>query len=471
VAVAGDGSGAPVVRGALAGATNADISVAAAQVADRVQAMAVDSVGNIVLLLGNAEVRKLGADLGKIWAVVPNKLISIAGIAATPNGDIFFTGATSEALPGKTHNGASDIVVGKITGGGQTAWMDEYGSSTSDNGKSIWVAPDGSAIVLGAARQLPGQPPPPLGPWAQFAMKYRADGSRVWVTQAADVPASALSADSAANVYGTLATGGLAFTKVAGDGSIAWKKRPNIGAIPGRSSGLPGLPEVVSSAPAPNGDGMYWVGGDRARASTSEYGCGLGHMNSDGSTWFRRGEGEKAIVEPVEQVTWNGDIFMCSGILATSNAVYVTGIYGNHYTHGSVARPSSNPSFVARYDLEGNRVWFRQVLITERLLDKHEPKFLAQGPQNTLVAATQDGFVFGVQMADGAPLPRFVPKAPAAAAAAAAAATPTAAAPAKVEPAAKTTPAAKEQVVADAPLANEGSAAATAPKRRIKKKK
>jgi hypothetical protein len=84
--------------------------------------------------------------------------------------------------------------------------------------------------------------------------------------------------------------------------------------------------------------------------------------------WYRLGGSESAVIEPVEQTTWTGAFVSGVGpsvpssmhIATSSNALFLSGTYSNEYRNGSNPPQGSLPPFVARYDLDGERVWFHQ---------------------------------------------------------------------------------------------------------------
>lgn len=461
-------SGAPTARSALKGASNADLHATSVNVGS-INAMSTDGAGNIYVH-GEGVVKKLSEDLKEIWSSKQPQL-GIASIAAAPNGEVYFTGSTLRALSGKTNRGLRDIVLGKLDGNGQVAWVDQTGSSDMDEGKDVFGLADGSAVFLGDSGQLPGQPPPPPG-FPSFAMRYAADGRPTWVTQAAELPVNRLSIDRAGNLYGMGKVWPAPFAKLGSGGTIAWKKEPQRAAIPGRPVGLPTLPDVLATAPTPDGEGLYWVGGAPNRGGQSDYGCALTRMSADGSTWFRWAETETAVVEPVEQVTWQGTMAGCTALLTTSDAVFVAGGYVNSYRNGSTQRPTVATSFVARYDLEGNRVWFKQIevprpvvggqsVFTERGVFR-----LIAGRGGSLIGATHTGFVFAIKAADGSPLARFALSSTAKEAAASA---PAVAAPTAVATPAKT--AAQDKAAAAAAPEPAKESAAPAPEGKKPRKK
>jgi hypothetical protein len=112
------------------------------------------------------------------------------------------------------------------------------------------------------------------------------------------------------------------------------------------------------------------------------------------------------VVEPVEQVTWNGRFNVCGALLVTRDAVYLGGNYMNSYKNGSRRRDPKANVFVARYDLEGNQVWFRQARHPKGS-GSGVPFFMGLTPEGDLVTLTHSGETFVVRTKDGAPLPQF----------------------------------------------------------------
>jgi hypothetical protein len=70
-------------------------------------------------------------------------------------------------------------------------------------------------------------------------------------------------------------------------------------------------------------------------------------------------------------------------VLAADDAVYITGKYENRYEFGSNPPADNTATFIARYDLEGNRIWFK-----EFLSESGDPRI--QKP-NAVMALQSDG--------------------------------------------------------------------------------
>ena len=77
----------------------------------------------------------------------------------------------------------------------------------------------------------------------------------------------------------------------------------------------------------------------------------------------------------MEGVEWTGNFLgeNLSGVtsprlLATNDALYVAGRYQNRFKNGSVARRTFQTGFVARYDSNGELVWFQQFVLPHTLI-------------------------------------------------------------------------------------------------------
>jgi len=72
------------------------------------------------------------------------------GVASDADGNIYVTGYTGGSLDGNVSSGGSDIFLTKWNNDGIKAWTRQWGSSLSDYGFSVAVAPNGDVVVTGS---------------------------------------------------------------------------------------------------------------------------------------------------------------------------------------------------------------------------------------------------------------------------------------------------------------------------------
>jgi hypothetical protein len=82
----------------------------------------------------------------------------------------------------------------------------------------------------------------------------------------------------------------------------------------------------------------------------------------------------------LEGVVWTGHFVMGSAVAISADAIYINGGYENSYQNGSVPKPTTNPGFVARYDLQGNQIWFKEYLINSPADTTLGPISVSPGP-------------------------------------------------------------------------------------------
>lgn len=143
----------------------------------------------------------------------------------------------------------------------------------------------------------------------------------------------------------------------------------------------------------------------------------------DGATgaagWYRFPALIEKEIDATTSVVWYGRVTVYGPLVATNDAVYLGGVYQNSYgssADGGATKPTQDAGFVARYDLDGNLVWFRQIQMMNPTTDGQprvpaEPLFLAADRSgHVLVAFTGVGFgVLSMSAADGRVLAPSVP--------------------------------------------------------------
>jgi hypothetical protein len=287
-------------------------------------------------------------------------------ISAAPDGGVFFASSVFAALPGETYGGASDAVVGKVSAAGTLSWAHQLGSSGDESPVSMTATPDGAVLVVGTAGgQLPGMPSTEIqGDWA---VRYEANGTRTWLQQYA--PSSKVSLTAGSSTIHSLsvdASGNLVIITTKGIVKLD------------SSQGTVLSSYIVSTVAPPHtyfsvqsqqvnptslgGSTVYlWNASTSSDVNTTNY--GLEELSLRGAmSLFRQFEPARtAVIDPVENVIWTGNISSTGAVLATSDAIYLTGDYQNSYLNGSIAPPTTNNLFVGKYSLAGDRVWFQEL--------------------------------------------------------------------------------------------------------------
>jgi hypothetical protein len=142
----------------------------------------------------------------------------------------------------------------------------------------------------------------------------------------------------------------------------------------------------------------------------------LSKFDLDGNgLWYRDAEPErKVLIDATEDVFWFGDMVPGAGqhpIAVASDAIYLAGMYANHYAStktGVTLPPPTQTMYVGRYDLDGNRVWFQELVVDSAaplvpvdflgiVLDPMENPIVAVSSANR----ADGGFLFKLDQTDG----------------------------------------------------------------------
>jgi hypothetical protein len=186
------------------------------------------------------------------------------------------------------------------------------------------------------------------------------------------------------------------FGKVTGwaaDGTLSWTKDYSIDLLSPQN-------QDFHVAADPKGQGFYTFGGYYPR-------CVLAHWNTDGvPVWYRDSMQQQKVLDPVEGVMWTGGFNRCRGILSTTDAVYVFGMYTTQIKNGSTIRKDQGESvFIGRYDLDGNQVWFKQYVGPDTGGNFNYPgnPLLAVGANGDLVFTTTAKYITHLHAMTGEP--------------------------------------------------------------------
>jgi hypothetical protein len=114
--------------------------------------------------------------------------------------------------------------------------------------------------------------------------------------------------------------------------------------------------------------------------------------------WTRKFATQTATLDAAEGETWTGKFDAPTVLRVTSDAIYIAGVYTNSYQNGSSPPPGTRPDYVARLDLTGQQLWFRQFL-TQPSRGETPSSLAIVGTQ--LVVYSNIGLAFALNIADG----------------------------------------------------------------------
>jgi len=393
---------------------------------------------------------KFSAALTELWHIETPKPAPAAGtriidlplndMVLTADGGIAVTGALLDsALVGHTSAGDFDAVIGKLSATGEQLWADQWGTSNRDAGQALLALSDGSLIQTGACfGQAPGNPPASAGGLA-FA-KYAADGSRSFIKQTKTPPSMSnrghqISRDSTDDFYVLSAldegNDNDRLAKMAPDGTELWRiwlryrldrfeaagPGPWDPALIGdtlggvelvqRAEDGESLPRYFSKLAVSTDDSTVFLASDERYSNNAEVPdrVHLSAVRNDGKfLWFRQGGVRTAVLDAIEGVTWTGQFKTISELAVDTDAIYLAGTYANTYVNGAVPRPATWPAFVARYDLNGEQVWFKQFSLEGVAYGGVTPTALAIGADgDPIVAFSAGGYrLVRLRASDGA---------------------------------------------------------------------
>jgi hypothetical protein len=100
--------------------------------------------------------------------------------AMDKQGNIYITGTTTGELGGKSF-GKEDIFVIKYNTDGQTDWVKQFGSDSTDVGKSIFADNQGFIYITGSTNGVFGEKS--IGKSDGFILKLDGNGNKIWTKQ------------------------------------------------------------------------------------------------------------------------------------------------------------------------------------------------------------------------------------------------------------------------------------------------
>ena len=135
---------------------------------------------------------------------------SANSVATDTAGNIYVSGDTSDAFPGNTHAGNTDVYLAKYSSDGIQMWVEQFGTSEDDFAYSVTTDTDGNVYFVGYTdKAFPGHTS--VGFRDSFLVKYDSEGTRIWVEQfgtSQDDHAYGVTADPDNNIYVTGSTYG-----------------------------------------------------------------------------------------------------------------------------------------------------------------------------------------------------------------------------------------------------------------------
>ena len=103
----------------------------------------------------------------------------VESVTTDSSGNVYLTGSTTGSLEGNTHIGSEDIFLSKFKSDGTKLWTKQYGTYTSDYGRSVVADDSGSIYILGQTfAQLDGNDN--NGRYDVFISKFDNNGTKLW---------------------------------------------------------------------------------------------------------------------------------------------------------------------------------------------------------------------------------------------------------------------------------------------------
>lgn len=301
-----------------------------------------DKDGNLYVTAGwnTAALEKYNSDLEFQWSMPLEAGLTLPTAAA--NGDVYLSGSLN-------------MTVVRYSSSGEERWRHTFPSTPELI--DLVAFPGGGSVGIGLGLgQLPGQPPSAAG--FPFIARFDDDGNRTSLRQfdylgSLGKSPSNLIVDAAGDAYiSDHGNGGV--SKIRPNDALLW----SFGTI---ESARP-FGALNHIAMHPDEESLYAIGfpemADPGPGVTSN--CALTRFTRSGiPIWTRVGELNDEVIDPVEGVIWKGFFQRCEGLVVVDDAVFIHGIHSDKFQNGSTPRPDEVSRFVARYDLSGNRVWFK----------------------------------------------------------------------------------------------------------------
>jgi hypothetical protein len=348
-----------------------------------------DAKGDI-FVMDITGVNKFGPNLDPIWhsdaATFPTLLatnVEVDAFNVSSEGNVTFGG---DSFYSKVRR-SEDVTVGKLNTDGTLAWSKNVGLTDG-------VADIHATMMLSGGDVIAGGHTP--APWLA---RIKADGSTTtWLKQyppfLAEVgtSAGALFEDASGNIEFVTANQTL---KVDSTGTELLRSE-----LPPHIAGT--FTSFLPMAMTPRRDGFYsWSSFSSSGPGIPSY-TALGFFNLDLVPQWARPAQPTRYAEYPDGTHWEGSFKDTTSVMAlavTADAVYLMGDYGN------VKEPvRSDPFYVGRYDLEGNRVWFQEYLpekSTSVVYPGRQLFVIPDGNLTVFVGSDKGFYAFKLNSADG----------------------------------------------------------------------
>lgn len=305
--------------------------------------------------------------------------VEVTTIDVNPAGEILFAGEPRRDVLENT-----DVVVGKLDPDGNLLWHHVWGSNGGEAARFVSYASDGSFLLLAdSTGQAPGNPPTNAGhPVLAWFTPDNERQSLYQVSYTLPITSSPTLLHNDGSNYSFVENRN-------GEGYDLVKTTPD-----GTEVAKLVLPEEVFTphvnppdqlAFNPTQDIIYALGGlPPFNETTGWHQYSLAAFALDGTLlWYRKAypSGLRTqVIDEVEGTYWSGSFYSSfKDLKVTENSIIVSGSYVNTYTFGSNPPPEYKATFVARYDLTGELIWFQQYLpegFDPESLDRNEPTAL-----------------------------------------------------------------------------------------------
>ena len=107
-------------------------------------------------------------------------LDAATGIAVAGNA-VYVSGSTEGTMAGQTSSGDPDAFVRRLSTSGATVWTRQFGTASSEEGRSIAATTSGAYVIGVTLSALPGETS--AGSHDAFVRHYRPDGTTPWTDQ------------------------------------------------------------------------------------------------------------------------------------------------------------------------------------------------------------------------------------------------------------------------------------------------
>lgn len=346
-------------------------------------------------------VTKYDSHLSKQWTnstLAPTNATTEAA-AFNAAGETFVGGSTTAALPGEVAVGGRDAFVGKIDPDGRPVWMHQWGSTSTESSQYLASGPDGSVLASGpCGGTAPGAPMP--SPGSPFAARYESDGSRTWIAQPA---ARGFGVSGSDNSNITVSTSGTTYQSY----------RNLLRTVTATGDKITDTPVADPMGTAVTMGMLNLDASDSSLYAVAF--TGLYKLSLDGSAlWWRQFGSQSATIDSAAGVVWKGGFGGVSAMAIASDGFYLMGPYTNAYQNLKPAQPTRIATYVGRYDLEGNQIWFQEFLFSPAGTDQQPIAPLSAGGGialtsdgnpivvlNGIVSSTVVWYAFKLQSSDG----------------------------------------------------------------------